>query len=417
MAQSSIREGLNLLRRRDFARLFSAYLISYSGTAMAPIAMAFGVLELTGSTRDSAFVIAAPVVAQICLILIGGAIADRTSRQRMLVLADTLAMCSQLTIAYLFLSGIATVPLLVGFMLVNGVATALGTPATMGFITQMVDHADLQAANGLLGVARNSAMVLGAAIAGILVATVGAGVTLAIDGLSFGLSALLIASLKPRAQVEPEKASLLEDLRLGWHEFISRRWLWTIVLQFSIVVAALEAVFGLIGPAVTRSQMGGAIDWGIISAGFGLGTLVGGLVAININPKRPMLFATCCVFFFCGVPLTLSVPMSVWIITAVSFVEGVSGQIFAVLWYTTLQKLVAPDMLSRVSAYDHLGSVVLAPLGIVAGGFLYEAVGAKETLLIASLAIVIPTLAVLAVREVRELSSDEINASQSNPVL
>jgi len=413
MAQSGIREGLSLLRRRDFAMLFTAYLISYSGTAMAPIAMAFGVLELTGSTRDSAYVIAAPIVAQIALILIGGAIADRTSRQRMLISADVLAMCTQLTIAYLFLSGSATVPMLMGLMLVNGVATALGMPATMGFITQMVDRSDLQAANALLGVARNSAMMLGAAIAGILVATVGAGVTLAIDGLSFGLSALLIMSLKPKPQAEPEKASLVQDLRLGWREFISHKWLWTIVLQFSVIVAAMQAVFGLLGPAVTRMHMAGSIDWGIISAGFGAGTLVGGLVAINISPKRPMLIATCCVFFFCGVPLALSVPMSVWIITTVSFIEGIAGQVFAVIWYTTLQKMIAPDMLSRVSAYDHLGSVVLAPLGIVVGGFLFEAIGYRETLLIASLAIVVPTLAVLAVREVRELTSDEINNHQS----
>jgi predicted MFS family arabinose efflux permease len=417
MTESNLRDGLSLLKRRDFAMLFTAYFISYSGTAMAPIAMAFGVLDLTGSTRDSAYVIAAPVVAQIALILIGGAIADRTSRQRMLVTADTLAMCTQLTIAYLFLSGNATVPMLVGLMLVNGIATAIGKPATMGFVTQMVDRSDLQAANALLGVARNSAMMMGAALAGLLVATVGAGTTLAIDGLSFGLSAFLILSLKPKAQAEPEKASLMQDLRLGWHEFISHKWLWTIVLQFSVIVAVMEAVFGLLGPAVTRLHMAGAIDWGIISAGFGAGTLVGGLLAMNINPKRPMLVATFCVFFFCGVPLTLSVPMSVWIITLASFIQGVTGQVFVVIWYTTLQKMIAPDMLSRVSAYDHLGSVVLAPLGIVAGGLLFEIIGPRATLLIAAFAIIGPTLAVLAGREVRELTRDDINNHRSAPAL
>ena len=96
MTESKLREGLSLLKRRDFAKLFTAYFISYSGTAMAPIAMAFGVLDLTGSTRDSAYVIAAPVVAQIALILIGGAIADRTSRQRMLVAARHGAACLRL---------------------------------------------------------------------------------------------------------------------------------------------------------------------------------------------------------------------------------------------------------------------------------------------------------------------------------
>ncbi|MFP6809090.1 MAG: hypothetical protein VB957_18190 [Pseudomonadales bacterium] len=185
------------------------------------------------------------------------------------------------------------------------------------------------------------------------------------------------------------------------------------MLQFSIIVAAMEAVFGLIGPAVTKLQMDGPIDWGIISAGFGLGTLVGGALALKINPKRPMLLATCCVFFFAGVPLALSVPMPLWVITLMSFIDGVAGQVFAVIWYTTQQKLIAPDMLSRVSAYDHLGSVVLAPLGIVAAGFLFEIIGARNTLLIATVAIIVPTLAVLTVREVRTLSRDDIDGRQA----
>ncbi len=409
MPQSSILDGLELLKKRDFVKLFAAYLITYTGTAMAPIAMAFGVLDLTGSAKDAAFVIAAPVVAQIILILVGGAVADRTSRQRMLILADLLAMCSQLTIAYCFLSGSASVPILVGLMLISGSATALSTPAAMGFITQMVEQDELQAANALLGVARNSALMMGAALAGILVASFGAGITLAIDGISFGISAVLILSLKPKAQVHPAAASLLEDMRLGWHEFISHTWLWSIVLQFSMIVAAMEAVFGLVGPAVTRAQMNGPIDWGIISAGFGLGTLIGGLLALRIEVKRPMLVATFCTFLFCVVPLSLSVPLSVWVIASLAFVEGIAGQFFAVLWYTTLQKMVAPHMLSRVSAYDHLGSMVLAPLGIIAAGFLYESMGFRTTLLIASAAIVLPSLCVLAVRDVRELTTIRVN--------
>ena len=96
MSQPGIREGLKLLNRPDFAKLFVAYLISYFGTAMAPIAIAFGVLDLTGSTKDSAIVIAAPTTAQIVVILIGGTLADRSSRKHMLVIADSLAMTSQM---------------------------------------------------------------------------------------------------------------------------------------------------------------------------------------------------------------------------------------------------------------------------------------------------------------------------------
>ena len=124
---------------------------------------------------------------------------------------------------------------------------------------------------------------------------------------------------------------------------------------------------------------------------------------MNINPKRPMLVATFCVFFFCGVPLALSVPMSVWLIALASFIEGVTGQVFVVIWYTTLQKMTAPDMLSRVSAYDHLGSVALAPLGLIAAGWFLESYGTRFTLYICIAMVIVPTMAVLAVKEVRTL--------------
>jgi hypothetical protein len=212
--------------------------------------------------------------------------------------------------------------------------------------------------------------------------------------------------LKPKLQITPEAASVFEDLRLGWREFTSHTWLWVIVIQFSLIVAVGESVFGLIGPAVTRGQMGGAVDWGFIASGFGVGTLVGGLIGMKVRPKYPMRFATLCVFFFIGVELTLAVPMSVYTIAFAAFISGLAGQLFAVLWYTTLQMKVPAHMLSRVSAYDHLGSIVLAPLGIVAAGILFEVIGFRLTLIIAALTVLVPTVVVLCVRDVRMVTND-----------
>ncbi len=409
MSSSQLSEGLRLLKRPDFLKLFIAYLVSYSGTAMAPIAMAFGVLELTGSTKDSAFVLAAPITAQIFIILLGGAFADRSSRQRILVGSDFVAAASQLAMAIAFLSGTATVPLLALFMLINGCAAAFNTPAAMGFIPQMVDGKDLQAANALFGLARNSAFTLGAAAAGVLVANFGAGVTLLIDAISFAISGLFIASLRPKQQVLPEAASIIQDIKLGWSEFISHTWLWTIVVQFSLVVAGFEAVIVLIGPAVAKAHMNGAADWGLISAGFGIGTLIGGLIAMRINVKRPMFFASFLVFFFALLPLALTVPLPVWMLVAIAIVHGTTGSIFGVLWSTTLHKMIAPDILSSFSAFDHLGSIVLAPLGIVIAGFLYEIIGGEQTLLIIVATIVLPTICVLGVKDVRRLTTEEVN--------
>jgi predicted MFS family arabinose efflux permease len=290
-------------------------------------------------------------------------------------------------------------------MLINGIAMAFYAPAATGFIIQLVDEKDLQAANALLGTARNGAVAGGAALGGILVATIGAGATLIIDAVSFGLSALLVLSLAPRAQMSAGSESMFEDLRLGWREFISHTWLWAMVAQFALVVAAGEAVYGLIGPAVARELMGGSVDWGFIAAGYGIGTLAGGIIAMRLHPIHPMRLAALCVFFFCGVQLTLAVPTVVWIVVLAAFVHGLASQIFSVLWYTTLQKKVPGHMLSRISAYDHLGSIALAPLGIVVGGYLYEALGFRPTLIIAALAIVVPTALVLCVRDVRMMTT------------
>ena len=196
----TVREGLKLLKEPNFAKLFTANLITFTGSAMAPIAIAFGVLDLTGSTRTSSFVLATPVVAQIIVLMIGGAVADRTSRQKVMVIADCMSALSQGTVAALFLTGTATVPLLIALMLLNGVCIAFHSPSAMGFIPQVVPQDKLQAANALLGAARNGAMMMGAALAGILVAAFGAGIALALDAVSFAFAAYLLASLRVRAR-------------------------------------------------------------------------------------------------------------------------------------------------------------------------------------------------------------------------
>jgi MFS family permease len=400
---TSIREGLALLGDRNFSRLFYARLVSMFGTAMAPLAIAFGVLELTGSPVKMGIVIASQTTAQILVLLLGGALADRSSRQRQMVFADVLAMLAQFTMAALFLFGYAEVPILAALMAVNGVAMALHSPAEIGLVPQVVPVEKLQPANALLGAARSGALAMGAACAGLLVAAFGAGWALVVNAISFAASAILIWQLKPGQQIRGKVATLFQDLREGWHEFTSHRWLWTIVLQFALVVAAAESVFALIGPTVAKQMLGGAAVWGFIAASFGAGTLVGGFVAMRLSIKRPMFVATLLVFSFALPALCLAALAPVWIIALGCFIDGICGQIFAVLWYTTLQKQVAPEALSRVSAYDSLGSIGLAPMGVIAAGWLLEVYGFRPTLILAAVLIVLPTIAVLGVREVRTL--------------
>ena len=407
MPAGGVRDGLLLLRRRTFAKLFAAYLITHTGSAMAPIAIAFGVLELTGSTGTAAYVVAAPVAAMIIILLVGGTLADRSSRQRIMVGADIICALAQAGIAMLFITGQATVPLLIALMLVNGSAAAFHAPSAIGFIPQVVATHELQSANSLLGTARSSAITLGAALAGVLVATLGAGITLAVDAASFALAAWLIASLQVRDQTRTERATILEDLRLGWHEFIAHQWLWTIVLQFAVIVAGIEAVFSLIGPATARDVLGGPKDWGFIMACFGGGTIVGGLLSMRIRVERPMWVASWLVFLWAPLPLALAVPLPVILIALTALINGIAAQMFGVLWNTTLHTQIPAQLLSRVSAYDHLGSIALAPMGVIAAGILYEVIGGQATLWLTALVIILPTALVLLVPGVRNLRSNQ----------
>ncbi len=407
MTAGGVREGLALLRRPNFAKLFAAYLITHTGSAIAPIAIAFGVLDLTGSTSTAAYVVAAPVVAMIVILLVGGTLADRSSRQRIMVRADIISALAQGSIAALFIFGEATVPLLIALMLINGSAVAFHAPSSVGFIPQVVAAHELQAANSLLGTARSSAITLGAALAAVLISMVGVGWTLAIDGVSFALAAWLIGSLKVREQVKTEHATILEDLRLGWHEFIAHQWLWTIVVQFAVLVAGVEALFALIGPATARDVLGGPRDWGFIMACFGGGTIIGGLLSMRIHVERPMWVASWLVFLWAPLPLALSIPLPVLLLALVALVNGIASQMFGVLWNTTLHTQIPPQMLSRVSAYDHLGSIALAPLGVVAAGVLYEVIGGPATLWLVALVIIMPTALVLFVPGVRNLRANQ----------
>jgi len=161
-----------------------------------------------------------------------------------------------------------------------------------------------------------------------------------------------------------------------------------------------------LGPAYARTEMAGASDWGLIVGGFGLGTLVGAVLGIKVRPKYPMRFGTFCVFALGGLPVALAYASPLPLAVLVAFCGGVAGQIFGILWYTALQKKVPHEMLSRVSAYDHLGSIVLAPLGIVIAGFLFEGYGYQVALLVAAALILVPTVAVLFVSDVRNMQLD-----------
>ncbi|MFE3200290.1 MFS transporter [Embleya sp. NPDC059237] len=396
--------GRDLFDDRRFRLLFLARTISVLAAAFGPVALAFGVLDLPGAGATTlTIVLTAQTVPQIALMLFGGVVADRISRTRLMLTAELASAAAFFGLATMFVTGHAPVWGIALLAAATGIALALYYPALTGVVPEIVPDEHLQTANGVLRLGVNSARLLGMAAAGGAVALVGAGWALAVNGVGLVLSAALLAALRPTPGTDRGRTSMVSDLREGWREFASRRWLWVIVLQFAFVIAAMQAAFGVLGPVVAKADLGGAPAWSTILVGQGLGTLAGVFVAIRLRPRRPLLVATSMVFAVALPIALLGIGAPVYVVAVGAFVTGTAFDVFGVMWETTMQREIPREALSRVAAYDGLGSFMFGPLGLVAAAPLADAVGAHHALLLCAALIVLVTVGALAVPEVRNL--------------
>jgi MFS family permease len=227
-------ESVAVLRQRDFRLLFGAYAVSVLGDRMVTIALAFAVLHLGGSASDVGIVLAARTLPLVASLLVGGVVADRTSRRAVMVSADVSRLATQGALAALLITGepsIAAIAVLSGL---SGLATGFFEPASTGLMPAVVAPERLQQANGLRATAMAGGEIAGPVLAGGLVAAAGAGYALAVDAVTFGISALLLAGLRLSPRVRREASTFIADLKEGWGAFRSRPWVWSIVASASI---------------------------------------------------------------------------------------------------------------------------------------------------------------------------------------
>jgi MFS family permease len=371
--------GLGALAERDFRLLFTATTITTIGDRLAVIALAFAVLDLGGAT-DLGIVLAARLGVNALVFLAGGVISDRLPRNLVLVGASIVQGAAQAATAALVLAGHASVLWLVVLQAVYGVGDGLVVPAETGLIPQTVSPERLQQANALQGLTRNVTRVLGPAVGAAIVVAASPGVALAADAASFVLCALILLRIRISPRVGgPERETFWRELRAGWREFAARTWLWSAVLLYGLGNFSWAA-WSVLGPFVAKSDLGGAGAWGAILVAGGVGSVVGGFLALRIRPERPLAVSVA----FSALPAlqfaALAAALPVWVIAAATFVAGVGLSIHLALWFTVFQQQVPEHAQSRVSSYDALGSYVLLPVGAAIAGPVAAAVGVHTTL-------------------------------------
>ncbi len=393
------------LGSRPFRLLFAGQAISAVGNRLVPVALAFAVLDLTGSVSDLGIVLAAQTVPLIVFVLLGGVWGDRLARQRVMLASDCVRAVTQGASAALLLTGSARIWELAALQAAYGAAEAFFGPASTALVPQTVEADQLQPANALLGLTNNVAMVLGPAIAGVIVATLGPKWGLAIDATTFVASAAFLSRLRVGSPVATARSGTLAELRAGWRAFRSREWLWITVAYFTIYLGFVFSPFQVLGPQIARVSLGGPGAWAAISVALGVGAVVAGVVGLRWRPRYPLRVAF--LAFLTGGPALFALIAAhapLWLIIVAAVLDGGSGTLFNLLWFTALQSDVPPSELSRVSSWDYLGALALQPLGQGLAGPVAAAIGISSTLYGAAGMFLVLTLAVLGVPAVRNFT-------------
>jgi predicted MFS family arabinose efflux permease len=335
------------------------------------------------------------------LVLVGGVWADRLPRNVVMLTADGVRAVTQALAATLLLTGRAEVWHLMVLMAVYGAAQAFFDPASTGLVPQTVSRERLQQANGLLQLSRSTANVLGPALGGVLVATVGAGWAFAVDSVTFVVSAVFLALLRIERETREARTRFVADLVEGWREFSSRTWVWASVAHFAFFHLLVLAPFWVLTPLVAKEELGGAGAYATILSAMGIGSVLGGILALRVEPRRPLAVAFALILLEVPLYLALAAAAPVALIAGFALV-GSTAMIFAsTLWLTVLQTNIPERALSRVSSYDWLGSLVFLPAGYMLAGPAAEAFGVTETLVFAAAWSIASTLVLLSLDSIR----------------
>jgi MFS family permease len=395
------------LRHAAFRWLVTGRTISMLGGAVAPIALAFTVLDLTGSVRDLGVVVGARSLTSVVILLAGGVIADRFPRRPVMMAASALAAITQTLAAAAVLTHNATIPLLVTLAVLNGAVSAFAFPASSALLPQTVPPEIRQQANAISRLGLNAAMISGAAAGGIIVAAVGPGVGLAFDAATFAVATACFALVRVSDVRDPNtpRRRILADLHDGWFEFVSRTWLWVVVLGFMFLNAVFAGALLVLGPAVADHTIGRAA-WGLVLAAQTTGAIAGAIVAMRLKARRLLLTGVICAASELFLLLSLALAPHTGVLLIAALLTGMGIEVFGVAWETTVQGNVPADKLARVYSYDALGSNLAVPVGQVTAGPAALAIGVEPTLLAGAAIAALTILGMIANRDVRQLERE-----------
>ncbi|WP_406315050.1 MFS transporter [Streptosporangium sp. NBC_01639] len=392
---------------RSFTLYFGARTISLLGDAMMPVASALAIGKVYG-IAGVGYVLALWTASAVLVMLFGGVVADRIGARRLMIGADVVRIITQGVVAVAFLDGAPSYALLLVMAFLSGAAAGMFEPGVNGMVSLVAK--DPQRANATLKIAEAVTNLAGPALAGVLIVAAGPVFVYTVDAATFlvsGVCLLLVRVTAPR----PEPSNVRSDLRRGWEEFKARSWMWSVIL-----VWVFWGVL-VVGPYVPLSSQVIGADYGWVMAALGLGTVLGGLVAIRLRPRRPLAAGAVALSGYVAVPLTVALGLPLPPLMAGHLLGGCALAFWSVMWSTSVQTQVTPDVVNRVNAYQVAGSVAGMAVGQALAGPVTALVEPRAFMLGSALVTVGVVTALLSIKPVRRLSREPQKAGgRSIPV-
>jgi MFS family permease len=381
-AAGTATSSFRALRSHPFRLYFGGQVVSASGSFLQQTAIGWLVLELTGSASDLGLVLAAGGIPSLLFGPWGGAVADRVDLRKLLIVTQALYCVLAALLWALALAGRASVGALVAIGVAGGVVQIADSPARQALVSRLVPPEDLASAVSLNGVVVNSARVVGPALAGVLIVTVGTTVCFGLNALSYLAVIAALLFIRPRQAGGPAPAGR-RGVKEGLKYAAGRQQLW-LPLVMMLVVGLLAFNFGVVLPVFAKDTFhGSGGTYGLLTTMLSVGAVVGSLaVGFVHHPRRPYLLFAALGFAVTSAATAAAPNVAVACVTLL--VLGATAFCFVTLCSTTLQLHSSSAFRGRIMAlwvFVYLGTT---PIGSILTGWIIAAGGPRAALLVGS---------------------------------
>ena len=360
----------------------SGQAVSLIGTWMQSVAQAWLVYRLTGSAVLLGVVGFASQIPVFLLAPVGGVIADRYDRRRVLIATQSTMMFLAFALAALTLSGRIEVWQIAAIAALLGMANGFDIPARQAFVVELVGRQDLINAIALNSSMFNGARIIGPAIAGVLVAAVGEGWAFLVNAVSYVAVIASLVSLRVTARVqEPRRGTAFADVTEGFRFVAGTSPVRALLLLLGLV-SLTGMPYAVLMPVVADDVLGaGASGLGVLMGASGVGALTGALVLARRRTLQGLgtWVARAATAFGVGL-IVFSLSRTFWLSVLLLVPVGFAMMLQMSSSNTLIQSMVPDRLRGRVMAMYSMMFMGMAPIGALAAGTLAELIGAPGTI-------------------------------------